>query len=675
MLTSYARRPRRVGGARTAPTCRGGRLKYPSPYRPDVSGYLGRSLRGVGSKMIPALLSTDELRSSQADNRIPTIERITSLVEEHDQATRLLRTRMEEDLSRYLLTPYDAGAGYRAYTSNEPMIFADKMISSLTTAELHIHYPVEKRLEQDRKRQDMGEGFLKGLLRANDERLSLLLMQHLKDMLSTYINVRGWWAGRAMLVKDPSTGRTYADITPFDPLHCYWGMGPHGLNWLCHRSYKTDSEIEAEFGLKLENTNSPSSPTGGSWNGRAVYDWYDPWFSAIMIDNQWAKPPTPHGSPRTPAFIGAVGPLPLFQSRNADRRRDLVDYGESIFKANRGLYDKLNLVMSTMLHLVALSRNHPFMMHSRDGSKTVEENPWEEGSQVAVGEGEGIELIELLKTGQDTGAFLGMISAEIQRGGLPYSAYGQLAFQLSGYAVNLLKEATESPINPRANALVTAYGQICGLLADQYATGFFDVLQLSGRTNNREWFDLQFSPEMIQGLGAPEITLELQTPQDDMQKMALAMQAREGPFPILSDRYIWDKILKIQDVDYLANSIKEQVGERMLPTAALYTVMKALEEHGRSDLAMLYFGELVKTGIFGMPPTGGQSGVSPGRGGGGGGGAGGGNGIRPEVSPAPAQGQPPPQPTPQAGPLVPPGTPRPGAREIPPVVRAWERGR
>ena len=63
------------------------------------------------------------------------------MVEAHHDATFPLRDRMEQDHRLYRLEPYDAGDGYRSYTSNEPQVMADKISSWLTAAEMVVRIP------------------------------------------------------------------------------------------------------------------------------------------------------------------------------------------------------------------------------------------------------------------------------------------------------------------------------------------------------------------------------------------------------------------------------------------------------------------------------------------------------------------------------------------------------
>ena len=190
----------------------------------------------------------------------------------------------------------------------------------------------------------------------------------------------------------------------------------------------------------------------------------------------------------------------------------------------------------------------------------------------------------------------------------------------------------------------------------------------------------EISPDMLKGTGIPVVNLMGQLPQDDMTRFSMAQIAREGPTPLLSDRAIRDRILALQDADQMDDAIKEQMAERMLPEAALWTLLRAAERQGRQDLAQFYLGELMNLlqqkkqaaeqramppgpppgsppGPMGPPgplPQGGGPPMGPP--------PGGPPTMAPEVMPNAMMGVPPPMPTPQAGPNVPPGTPRPGAQ-------------
>ena len=599
-------------------------------------------------------------------------EDIVSLVEGHYNATEPLRQRMEDDHALYRLEEYDAGEGYQSYTSNEPATFADKVMGWISGAEMTVRVPHNGADAELRDKNDEKEKFLIGVLQSADERLCSIMLPNLRDQLAWYTVIRGWYAGRALLAKKEG-GDTYIDITPWDPLHTYWGTGQHGLEWACHKVPKTKDQIFSEYGVKVDWESTDMV------DGVMVYDFYDREMNTIIIHNgsmdrpihRVVKKQTKHGAGMVPVFIGPIGATPYIVALHQSNTQDTIaDVGESVFKSTRELYPKHNLMMSTMLELTARSRRQGLKVRSRDGTKTLEEDPFLEGSEIALAQGEDIEPLGMLEVARETGAFMGLVAGEMQRGALPHSVYGEVPFQLSGYAINTLRQGVDTVVGKYLRGIEKAYQMIFNIIGDQYSTGSFKSMELTGMDKNRMYFSQEITPEVIRGTGTPVVNLVGQLPQDDMTRFSMAQIAREGPTPLLSDRAIRDRILAIQDADQMDDAIKEQLAERMLPEATLWSLLQAAENQGRSDLVQFYLGELMvvlmekqqklQQMMTPQPPPpppgmGGAPGGPPGMGGAP-------PGMNPEVMPNAMMGVPPPAPVPQAGPVVPPGTPRPGAQ-------------
>ena len=608
-------------------------------------------------------------------------EDIIALVEGHYNATEPLRQRMEDDHAIYRLAPYDAGEGYQSYTSNEPQTYADKVMGWIAGSEMTVRIPHNGNDKKTREKNDLKERFLVGIMRSADERLCNMMLPPLKDQLAWYMTIRGWYAGRALLAKRKD-GSTYVDITPWDALHTYWGVGTDGLDWACYRVPKTKQQIEAQYGIKLDGIMNRDE------NGLMVYDFYDKEMNTIIVHNgnmnrpvqHTIKKQIAHGAKQVPVFLGPVGPNPYIVPLNQTNLEDTIaDVGESVFRSNRDTYMNHNMVMSTMLEMVARSKRQGLKVKSRDGTKTLDEDPYLEGSEIALAQGEDIEPLGLMEIAKETGAFMSLVSGELQRGSLPHSVYGDVPFQLSGFAINTLRQGVETVLGKYLRSMEKAYQMIFNVISDQYISGSFQAIEVSGMDKNRNYFSEEITPEKLSETGMAEVTFSAQLPADDMQKYSMAQIAREGPTPLLSDRAIRDRILAIQDADLMDYAIKEQMAERMLPEAALWSLIHAAEEQGRDDLVEFYTGELIRVlmeknpamqqpppppppmgpgGHMGPPPMGPMGPPPPG-------GMGCPPGLPPQVMPEAMMGVPPPTPTPQAGPLVPPGTPRPGAQQGP----------
>ena len=218
---------------------------------------------------------------------IPTAAEIVALVKAHELRAQRLHQRMEDDWDLVTLKEFDAGEGYEEYTSNEPLTFFTKITASLVAGEIYVEVPVQKSQKEKRERESTKERFIAGILKSNDERLAKLGEQSLLNNLASFVNLRGWYCGRRLLVKDPKTGETYPDITPWDPLNVSWGMGPKGLRWMCHHTKKSVAGVAAEYPeLNIEGLGGNgrtaaesyfSSPALGEDTGQGldVYDWCD----------------------------------------------------------------------------------------------------------------------------------------------------------------------------------------------------------------------------------------------------------------------------------------------------------------------------------------------------------------------------------------------------------------
>ena len=582
-----------------------------------------------------------------------SVDDITRLVEDHREATYPFRDRMQDDYDLYIMRPYDAGDGYESYTSNEPRTYADKIISFMSAAQLIIRIPNIEEVREKRNMNDAKEKFLIGLFAGADERLRRKLQPSLREQLSWYISLRGWYAGRALLHVD-SNNKTQIDITPWDAMHTYWGEGEDGLEWACYRIQKTKGQILNQYGITLDEQDD-ETPID-------VYDFYDTEDNIVCTNDTILKQATPHNAGKVPVFLGMVGSQPLVQNLDETSLTDTIaDYGESVYAGNRQIYDKHNFTMSVMMEMVSRSRKQGIKIVSRDGQKTLDDDPYRAGAEVSLAQGEDIQPLGLMEVARETGAYMGLVSGELQRGAIPHTVYGDLQFQLSGFAINTLRQGIDSVLRPRVTAMEDAYLQIAHLLCDQYSSGMYDPISVSGRDKNRIYFSEVIPPDAMAQAGIPEIKIVSQLPEDDMSRMSMAQMAREGQTPLLSDNYVRDKILGLQDADSIEDSIREQLAERTLPEAALWSLLQSTEERGRPDLSQFYYGELMfllmqkqqmrQQAMMPQQPQQPQQGQQGGR-----------PTADPRVMPNAMGGAPLPMPNMQSGPNVPPGSPRPGAR-------------
>ena len=647
-----------------------------------------------------------------------TPEEIIRMIDGMEMDRSEVQDRMDQDFDRYNLEPYQGEMdedgepildGYKKFTANDPRTTMNLALHLGSTSKRTIKIHKVRDQRDQREINNMKELFCLGAMEAIDERRHHLMMPTLQEGLFSQCAFRGRWAQRVLLVKEDieeedeeilaassqdeqilaesglenmlpeSNTRTYIDVIDWDPRNTYWGMGRHGLNWACNKSWKCADDIEAEYGVRPEGTGPTNS---GEDRGKdfAIYDFLDTTDNVVVLEGGVElKKRTPHGMKRVPATIGIVGPLPLFQANGKDYD---ANYGESFYQADRLIFDQQNFLYSIMAELSKRSIKQPLLLMSRDGNMTLESDPRTSGTEVSLStsDDQDIKPLPPMEMVREHGAFLGLNSAMMQRGTFPSTAFGDLAFQLSGFAITQLKQGLEAPITPHLIGTKTAIKEILDILADAYATGDFDTITLAGRLQDpqRSYFSEDISPDLISEGGTIEVNLVAQLPQDDLTKMNLAQQARQGPVPLFDDRFIREEILEVQDVEQLERAVWEQLGDRGSPAAIAFRSMVAAAQQGNQESAeiwqmefqmammtkLLEMMQLQSVGGGSLMGGGGPGGPGGPLGGAGGPGGGGGEG-RPPMPPSNVM---PPQalginatPSPQGGPNVPPGTPRPGA--------------
>ena len=587
-----------------------------------------------------------------------TPDRITGLVAAQEIATENLRNRMEKDYGRYLLEWTDdrwedgeAPTGYHTYISNGPRVFADRIIALLISATVNARVPYGDAKAEERKGGLAKERFFRWALRESDKGLRQQILPESKPQLSFHIALRGWFSGRALLYKD-ETGATRADITPFDPMHTFYGVGSDGLQWVCHKLLKTRDEIAAEYGEDAAEAAMPNAgPSDGqssdSDQGIVVYDYYDKTDNAVVIGKDFVKEPTPHGARRVPVFMGLVGSNPFIQRKDEHNIKNILgEVGESVYGGLRNVYDAINKTLSDRVTLVRRSVDPGYVLESETGTKTLDSNPFVEQSEVPLKKGEKLTPLQLQEMTRDTDLLLAQLTGEEQRGGISHTTYGDIQFQLSGFAINTLRKGLELKIQDGVLALKSAYTQISELLCEQYSTGMFmPVLATEGY--GQSYYKEQIDPALVAQADNLEIEIVPRLPKDDVSMYSMAQIAREGKQPLVSHRTALDSILQLDNADGEIQLIKEEMAEMASPLAALTTLMQAAVDRGRFDLAAIYYVELQRMKMqMMMPPGMPMPGQAPQNGAPGPTGA-----LPPQVAPAQMQGFP--QPAPAAPNMAP----------------------
>ena len=529
---------------------------------------------------------------ARADRYTPS--EVVAMVERVEAATAGRRKRMDEDYRLQRGDAYDTntdgegnpiGTDFRSFTANEAGAFVKKVVAVLAAAQLLIDVPYGPAQAGERQRYDLKERFASGLLVQADDLLVQNLEVPLLDQLCWYSPNRGWIAIRALLMNQED-GTTVATAKPWDPRNVYWEMGRGAPLWVCHRSTRPAGAVLAEFPRANLNAREDADPV-------VVYDMYTAGENALMTAEGVLKRWTQHGSPRLPVVIVPVPTQPQIWSDTGSTTAfglpdTLDDYGEGILATNRPLFNHLNEVMSITLELMAKAREPAGLVFTDEEDTEMDEHPSKKGGVKYLAREDKYQELPPPETTRDALQFMSAVTGMLQRGGLPYSAYGEVNFTLSGYAITQLNQQMMTVIGPQTRAIGRAVRGVLDLWVDQFATGQFNPMTVRGMGRNKDYLQTTIVPEQLANLPPFRVQLVAQLPQDDISRLAAAQKAREGDVPFLPDRWLQENFLHLPDTMLIDSQIKEQLAERAAPAAMALTLARGAFENGKPEIGQVY---------------------------------------------------------------------------------------
>lgn len=518
-----------------------------------------------------------------------TIKDITEAIAEQEDAQSELRTRMEGDFDLWALAKYEpedpAGnkqKGYQSYTSSAPRNFFDKVLDGLNQALLSIQIQLpEDASEKERRAASIGELFLFGALNAIDRKRAKMGLTPLRQSIGHFICLRGWYAVRTLVYLPKGGKDTAFNVASWDPLHVTGENGGSEPLWAAFKHTATKTQIQGEYGKDIKGKDAE------------VIDFTDKERNSVIIEGAWAKKPTAHNLGHVPVLMGPVGSMPPIQ-RSSGETSTLKYHGDSVYASSSGLYAPFNKHVSRLMDIHERAVVGSLTIHSKDGKKSLDKDPYQSYTEILLAEGETIESLPLPLLPPSTAAILGIISQDLQQSTLPFPlAYGGTQQGLSGRALGILSDATRSVFSPRTEAMARVYRWLCEELLSQYAqkgikasefTGFKD----KGDKKQGEFFQVKVKPTDINPGWFLNVRVEPQMPRDEEAAImnALAATSKRGPddIPLVSKQTARENILQLRDPDAEEDKVLEEMGKALPPIVAA-NIAAALKRRGNDELA------------------------------------------------------------------------------------------
>lgn len=488
---------------------------------------------------------------------------LLSEIKKKEERMKPLFDRMDADLKLYYLEKFVLMDKEHkkelpksdSITLNDPKTYADRVVSILGNATRRF------RVEGNITAQKEGEAFLKETFSVNDEILALQQIENLEFHLNWYGSIRGWVAVRALMLKVGNI--MFPEIVPLDPRWCSWKSGRHGLVWGSYRVMMSPERVNTEFGKKL-----PVSGKDVEVRVAFTKEDYLVWIKTENVVND------AHDLGYCPIFIA---PAPTHPSLLATDNEDAIKYqGESIYAANRDIYEKLNDIVSVWATLNKMSFMTPVAFTSPEG-RELPSAPYGIGVVVNLKDKEEFIEIPTKEISQAAQALFAQLDARIQRGGLPHIDFGELHFELSAVAISKLTESRNVVFIPRLDSKSTLLKQVCRSLVRQYK-GICWELDTEEELTEEDPHIL-FSAPMQHPMN---IFVDYHSVSPE-QNIANFTVAQVGMALGLPKRYLLSEIVQIEDPEGAIRQANREKAEEFIPELMYYRMAHDLLEEAKES--------------------------------------------------------------------------------------------
>ncbi len=568
--------------------------------------------RTHGRESTPDLV---DLRLAQLAGMAP---QISDRIQRKFRDLSAVHDRMDADYSLYTLDRWqpdlaDALSPEDIYTTNEPRVLAEKVISFVTSTELVVRIPNDEAQERQESANDLAEQLAIGMLNNVERRHRRFGQPPLVDALAFFTVVRGRYAAaRAVLRKRPN-GDTFEDILPLDPRHLFVQPGIEEPLWAAHRLRRTVAEVREEFPhfsfesvLNFEGDEGVDVFEYFSRERNPDFDIasFDPfqrhpfiYVAGTIIDGQWARLPHDLHMLSFPVVVAPVGPQPALAPTETEGTPD-VHFGESVFAENRGVWDRLNRAASYVLDLTGKASDPRKKVFSLDGTRALDDGASDKGAEInlSTANQEDVQNFPEADVNGAAALLLQQLQKDSIAGGLPPQAFGLLDSPLSSVALRQLGNNLEHRVLPRMRAVARCIEGCLENLVAQYETGGFNPVSVSGRRfDNHRFANRIISPEDIEGHDPIEVNMPLALPEDEVTRWTVAQMAMQPTIngePLASLEWVRERVLKMQSHRRVQSQNREAQAFSQDPLAQALGMFLAAIKDGDHALAAIWFDRL-----------------------------------------------------------------------------------
>lgn len=356
--------------------------------------------------------------------------------------------RMDEDERLYQLTEEDTTLNGEVIISNMPYATVEKAANILSSHKATVHsIPSRNDLREEASQLT---DFLEWLWDDWDNSYRTSSIQGSLDRTKAhFLGLRGWSTERIGINLEVQPMENPLRMRPFDPRNVYPAFGSNGdMRFVVHRYWTTYGELFEEWEeaeKKFEERDVTEIVE--------VKAYYDSYYHAVYADSQELKKLTAHEYGFVPWVVGTGYGAPA-RATVTDQTNWTKNVGVSIFHGAKGLYGKLNRILSQLATEVAKAANPP-QIHYYDPQVGKEPQALDLSPgtvNYAFIDRERVEPIKLTSVPSEIGPLMEFIQQEISKVTLPDVLWG-LGPGGSGFmnAVNI--DSARDQIHPLVEAI------------------------------------------------------------------------------------------------------------------------------------------------------------------------------------------------------------------------------
>jgi hypothetical protein len=413
------------------------------------------------------------------------------------------------------------------------------------------------------------EHFAYGALEAVDEQRLRRGDRPVQDNLAFYLGIRGGVFMRPWYKKD---ARTPFDLAVWDPKTVVYEPGSEMLDFVCHH-YKTTfydavdryyEKFEDAKGYKDAHTAAKRLLGADDSGNVEIYDiWWceydgkgDPhiWSAVIGSGDYVLQDATEWRDLDTnPVFlVRSFGPDVELEADYNDIRRGTTDRWETIYTANRDIYPWINRILT--LYGLYLRNGAIGPWHANQTGMTQEQlmNANRPFNMIQTDRaGATIQPLGNAQMAPEVKEFLNWMSNAEQRGGVPFSVFGQIPFEISGFAVNQLQGAVGIVAEPMAKAMGWCYRMAVDSWIQQFRARGGSV-SVYGKDTRQKQFLEEISRAQLRDKYSLDVEISPELPVDKLQQANIAVAWKNAGIDPIT---IADQVFKVDDPRELAKRI------------------------------------------------------------------------------------------------------------------------